>query len=186
MRAKLFREWGFEEKVVYKIINEKEKYYLLAFDDKELEKIVRKLKRKLGKRAFDKYVKIRKTSYFTKTIPFSALKKLIPIPKHIVKDIFGNNKLKAFLEASYKYSSKLNKSMLIMKNTNYEFDFNNNYNYYLIWKSDESYLEKNLILFSYSFTHEYIIKLNKAQLRKLINEMLIELVGDKSAELQGQ
>jgi predicted amidophosphoribosyltransferase len=73
-----------------------------------------------------------------------------------------------------------------MKNTNYEFDFNNNYNYYLIWESDEPYLEKNLILFSYSFTHEYIIKLNKEQLRKLINEMLIELVGDKSAELQGQ
>jgi hypothetical protein len=31
MRAKLFREWGFEEKVLYKIINEKEKYYLLSF-----------------------------------------------------------------------------------------------------------------------------------------------------------
>jgi len=183
MRAKLFKKWGFEEKVAYKIINEKERYYNLAFNDEEKKRIVRKLKRKLGKRAFDKYVKIKKSSFFTKTIPFSALKRLIPIPKHIVKDIFGNNKLKAFIEASYRYSREFNKPMFVMKSTDYEFDFDNSYNYYLIWESDESYLEKNLLLLSYSLTHEYIIKLNETQLKKLISEMLIELVGDKNVEL---
>jgi len=38
-------------------------------------------------------------------------------------------------------------------------------------------------LLSYSLTHEYIIKLNETQLKKLISEMLIELVGDKNVEL---
>jgi hypothetical protein len=184
MRAK-FIEWGFKKNVVYKVINEKERYYVIAFDDEELEKIVSKLKKKLGKR-FYKYVKIRKKTNFVKTIPFSSLKKLIPIPREIVNRVFRDNKLKAFIEASYKYSRNPIRPLLSMKDTNCEISSNNNYNYYLIWKADESYLEKCLFLFSYSNTLNYIVKPNKRQLRKLIDEMLIELVGDKNVEFQRQ
>jgi hypothetical protein len=181
MRAK-FEEWGFEKNVVYKVINERDRYYLLAFDDKELKEILKKLKRRLGKWTFYRYVKIRKKTNFVKTIPISALKKLIPIPKRIVKEVFGD-KLRAFIEASHRFSKNPIRHMIYMKNTNYEMDFDSNYMYYLIWETDEPYLEKCLILSSYSKRPDYIVKPNKRQLRKLINEMLIELVGDKNAEL---